>query len=57
MAKDPVCGMPVDEKSVAKSVYNEQTYYFCSNSCKRDFDSHPALYIAAASERDSDEHK
>ena len=57
MAKDPVCGMPVVEKSVAMSAYKEKTYYFCSNSCKRDFDSNPAFYVAAAPERDSGGHK
>lgn len=45
MAKDPVCGMDVDEKSAAgKSDYNGQTYYFCSPGCKRTFDKHPEQY-------------
>ena len=30
MAKDPVCGMDVDEqKAVATSEYKGKTYYFC----------------------------
>jgi len=35
MVKDPVCGMNVDEKTVAlKSEYMGKTYYFCNQSCK-----------------------
>ena len=47
MAKDPVCGMEVDEsKAAAKSEYQGRTYYFCSPGCKRAFDEQPALYGA-----------
>ncbi|MDH4028039.1 MAG: YHS domain-containing protein, partial [Nitrospirota bacterium] len=43
MVKDPVCGMTVDEGSAAgQSVYNGKSYYFCSGSCKEDFDKDPA---------------
>ncbi len=46
MAKDPVCGMDVDEKTAtAKSVYQGQTYYFCSPGCKQAFDKEPQKYI------------
>ncbi len=35
MAKDPVCGMQVDEKKAAStSVYKGTTYYFCAAACK-----------------------
>lgn len=45
MAKDPVCGMYVDEKkAVATAIYNGKTYYFCSNGCKATFDKAPAKY-------------
>jgi YHS domain-containing protein len=45
MAKDPVCGMDVDEKTAAgKSEYKGQTYYFCSPGCKRTFDQNPEKY-------------
>jgi Cu+-exporting ATPase len=45
MAKDPVCGMNVDEKTAAGSaVYNQKTYYFCSPSCKDRFDKEPEKY-------------
>jgi YHS domain-containing protein len=46
MAKDPVCGMDVDEKKAAgKSEYNGQTYYFCSPGCKKSFDKEPEKYV------------
>lgn len=45
MAKDPVCGMSVDEGKAAASVtYNGKTYYFCSAGCKATFDKAPAKY-------------
>jgi len=46
IAKDPICGMSVDEKTTKyKSEYQGQTYYFCSSSCKRTFDKEPAKYV------------
>jgi YHS domain-containing protein len=46
MAKDPVCGMEVDEKSApARSEYLGKTYYFCAPACKKAFDEDPAKYI------------
>jgi YHS domain-containing protein len=40
MAKDPVCGMEVDEKgAAATSEYKGKTYYFCALGCKKAFDS------------------
>jgi Cu+-exporting ATPase len=46
MAKDPVCGMEVDEeKAPAKSQHMGKTYYFCALACKRAFfDEDPAKY-------------
>ena len=42
---DPVCNMQVDEKDVAgQSDYQGQTYYFCSQNCKEEFDQNPQLY-------------
>ncbi len=41
-AKDPVCGMQVDqEKTAATSVYKGNTYYFCNPGCKAHFDKDP----------------
>ena len=49
MAKDPVCGMTVDEKTTTlKSEYKGTTYYFCSPGCKRDFDKEPDKYAGKA---------
>lgn len=45
MAKDPVCGMAVDEsKAAASAVYDGLTYFFCSAHCKKKFDLKPADY-------------
>jgi YHS domain-containing protein len=50
MAKDPVCGMEVDEKTAAgKSEYQGITYYFCSSGCKRAFDKEPEKYVGGES--------
>lgn len=46
MAKDPVCGMEIDEKSAAgKTEYQGKTYYFCSPGCKKAFDKEPEKYV------------
>lgn len=45
MAKDIVCGMPVDPKNAEKSEYKGQTFYFCSKGCKAQFDKNPEKYI------------
>ncbi len=45
MAKDPVCGMQVDEKkAAATSTYQGKTYYFCAPGCKSTFDKSPERY-------------
>ena len=45
MAKDPVCGMEVNERSALyKSSFQGETYYFCSPECKREFDMNPSRY-------------
>ena len=45
MAKDPVCGMNVDEKTAKiKSEYAGKTYYFCNVSCKQSFDKNPSKF-------------
>jgi YHS domain-containing protein len=47
MAKDPVCGMNVDEKSAKfKSEHMGKTYYFCSQMCKTTFDKNPMKYAS-----------
>ena len=46
MTKDPVCGMGVDEKNAtATSVYHGQTYYFCTQTCKKAFEKAQEKYV------------
>jgi YHS domain-containing protein len=48
MAKDPVCGMQVDEsKAAGKSEYRGKTYYFCCERCKVVFEQAPEKYVSA----------
>jgi len=49
MAKDPICGMMVDEKKAKfKSEYNGKNFYFCAGSCKATFDKDPAKYAGGS---------
>jgi len=42
MAKDPICGMEVDEATAEhKAEYNGKTYYFCAAGCKEEFEKEP----------------
>ncbi len=45
--KDLVCGMDVDPKSpdVFKTQYEGETYYFCSELCKKSFEANPGKYV------------
>jgi YHS domain-containing protein len=42
MAVDPICGMTVEKATALKSERGGQTYYFCSPSCQRTFESSSA---------------
>ena len=42
MAKDPICGMTVDESSPLRAERDGQTFYFCSDHCRQKFWSAPA---------------
>ena len=45
MVTDPVCKMQIDEsKAAGKSEYQGKTYYFCAQSCKKEFDANPQQY-------------
>jgi YHS domain-containing protein len=47
VAKDPVCGMDVDEgKAAATSQYKGHTYSFCSKGCKAAFDKDPEKFVS-----------
>ena len=39
MAKDPVCGMVVDENRAIKRVIGGRTFYFCSENCANTFEA------------------
>jgi YHS domain-containing protein/multidrug efflux pump subunit AcrA (membrane-fusion protein) len=49
MAKDPVCGMVINEgqaqASGKMSQYQGQTYFFDSDQCKQNFDKEPERYV------------
>jgi YHS domain-containing protein len=45
MAKDPVCGMMVDEaRARSSSAHGGRTYFFCAPACKQRFDADPARF-------------
>lgn len=47
MAKDPVCGMNVDEKKTPVSIrYKGKTYYFCSPGCQETFTKSPEKFAS-----------
>jgi len=49
MAKDPICNTEVDEQTAEfKSQYGSQTYYFCSEECKDQFELRPEQYARVA---------
>lgn len=49
MAKDPICGMDVDEKKpAATAAWQGKTYYFCAPGCKTTFEKNPEKYAAPA---------
>ena len=44
---DPVCGMQLlPEKAAAKVDYQGQTYYFCAEACRKQFEAEPERYVA-----------
>jgi Cu(I)/Ag(I) efflux system membrane fusion protein len=47
---DPACGMEVDRNRAwsagRRSAHNGVEYFFCSDTCKKQFDAHPARYAA-----------
>ena len=46
MARDPVCGMDVDETSATETAEHKgQTFYFCSRGCRLDFEDDPEKYL------------
>lgn len=50
--KDPVCGMDVTPASAsATTIYDEQTYYFCSKTCQLKFNATPHAFAVATFRR------
>ena len=46
MAKDPVCGMEVDEGTAEHRIeHRGKTYYFCAQGCKNAFEANPEKYV------------
>lgn len=46
---DPVCLMKVDPKTnQIKSVVDTETYYFCAEGCKKEFESDPKKYLSTS---------
>ncbi len=47
MARDPVCGMEVDESApAATTTYRGKTIYFCCPDCEAEFGASPGKYVA-----------
>jgi Cu+-exporting ATPase len=42
VAKDPICGMTVDEATALYAERDGKTFYFCSDHCRQEFLSKPA---------------
>ena len=56
-ASDPNCGMPVDQGRAKaaglESRYQGKSYYFCTKSCKAEFDRSPAATLAKRARQDA----
>ena len=44
-SRDPVCGMLVVKNEDFKSTFEGNSYYFCSLSCKEEFDKNPGNFV------------
>jgi Cu+-exporting ATPase len=46
MARDPVCGVVLDERTFRfKITHGGETYYFCSVKCKKRFKRNPKKFV------------
>ncbi len=51
MARDPVCGMEVEDTEGAFRVVHEgRTYLFCSESCRKRFEESPQDFTGGSRE-------
>ena len=51
LAKDPVCGMDVDNAVDYRSEHDGRTYTFCSGRCQTTFEANPAKYLDSPTDR------
>jgi YHS domain-containing protein len=52
MAKDPVCGMEVEEAAARWTAeHNGSRYYFCAPGCKRAFEKDPEKWLGEGAQR------
>jgi xanthine dehydrogenase accessory factor len=50
VATDPICGMAVETAAALHaSAHGGETYYFCREGCKREFDREPGKYATGVS--------
>jgi len=51
MARDPICGMEVDQSRAAAVLeYKGQKFYFCALSCYDAFERNPETYVSGRKE-------
>jgi YHS domain-containing protein len=56
MIRDVVCGMTLDrEDVVASSEFKGESYHFCSEQCRRQFDADAVRFAARSSQPDDTE--
>jgi len=46
LARDPVCGMAIEETSPFTIEYDARTYHFCSRGCRSEFAESPSRFVA-----------
>jgi YHS domain-containing protein len=49
MKRDLVCGIFIEATEALRLEYHGNTYYFCSRSCKREFEDRPDEYAEPVS--------
>ena len=53
--KDPVCGMEFDSSQAeAQTIHEGQSYFFCSQECRRIFEENPKEFVNSSSGSSSD---
>ncbi len=57
MKKDVVCGMEVEPSVSLKLIYEDENYYFCSESCHDKFEENPHSYLKTSTTKCSNHEK